>query len=195
MKDFIYQLIDFMWFWTPDNTRDVLEGDAPNTEFREFLFWIYIIFTILPILVGTIARLGIDYSNRLPFVSVNNNRHTFEGKLLNQLITGYIIENILFWLIFNTVLLAVPFVVTVVIFLLVICLRGFYLGDRDTDCAKFTLTLKYLTTRLIRKAKDGALNDIKKAQDNYLTIEKEFLDELTSYKNESSSNLLSAGVN
>lgn len=195
MKDFIYWLVDFMWFWTPDNTRNVPPGGTPDMHFAEALVCIYIIATALPILTGTIARIFANYKYRLPTIEVNGEVYTFEGKLLKQLITGYIIENILFWLVFNTVLLAIPFAASAFLYTIVLGLKLAIFGDQDVPYAKTTLTLKYLLTKLKIKAQKGALNEIKKVQDDYLTIEKQFLDELTSYKNESGSNLLSTGVN
>lgn len=197
MKEFIYQLIDFMWFWTSDATRLAKFKDCDcGDNLYEVIYIMYLIATIAPIVIGTLFHyVLIDYLDSLPTVVVNNKSVIPTNKFIKNLIHTQVIENIIFWLIFNTLLLALPIGLSIVIFFIMLVYKGGSLCIDDASRFDLSFTYKYSINKLKKVAQKQVFNEIKKVQENYLNNEKQFLNDLSKYKNEGSSNLLQAGVN
>ncbi len=197
MKEFIYELINFMWFWTSDETRIAKCIEAGVGDIIECLYWMYLLGTLIPIGIGTIGRymLGDDYRKSLPTIVINGKSITPSKEFINSLIHVQVIENVLFWLIFNTMLLALPLGLTIFIYIIALIVRGISLTSDDAARLSITMSAKYFISKLESIGKKQVFNEVLEEQENYLTIEKQFLDDLSKYKNEGSTNLLQAGVN
>jgi len=197
MKEFIYQIIDFMWFWTSNEVRVAKVVKNGAGDIFEILYWMYLLGALIPIGIGTIGRymLGDDYRKSLPTIVINGKSITPSKEFINSLIHVQVIENVLFWLIFNTMLLALPLGLTIFIYIIALIVRGRSLTSDDAARLNITVSAKYFISKLESIGKKQVFNKVLEEQANYLTIEKQFLDDLSKYKNEGSTNLLQAGVN